>query len=125
MSEMSETPQIKEGRMSRLLAGLAIVLVGALFLARNLGVDLSFIWFDHWWATFLLIPTVLQLHRAWVRFQANGGYFTGEVTSALVGGIACGMVATLFLLGLSFGRWWPLFVILAGLAVMLPTHRTR
>lgn len=96
--------------------GIAIVLIGALLLARNLGVDLFFLKLHNWWAIFILLAAIPPLQQALAELKRNG--FTYTAANSLISVAAIVMLALLFLLGLSFWTWWPVFLIAAGLLLI-------
>lgn len=103
----------------RVTFGLALIVVGVLFLLRNyLGVPI-----DNWWAVFILIPAVGALWSAWIVWRTTGlayaaaGPFTGGVFFLAVAGI--------FLFELEWGRVWPVFLVIAGLGALLPSILRR
>jgi hypothetical protein len=100
------------------VAGTLLIVIGIIFLAENLGVRMP----QNWWAVFILIPAVLSFGSAWSAYQR-----TGEVTAAVRGGVAAGAVLTLialsFLLGVEWGRFWPVILILVGIGVLAGTWR--
>ena len=96
--------------------GLAIVVIGGLLLAKNLGVDLFFLDFHNWWAFFILFAALGPLHLAYRCYRREGvglAMFNALVTAGTII-----FIALIFLLGLSFGTWWPAFIIICGLYVM-------
>lgn len=106
----AETPT---GRTSGLVAGAALILVGTLILIDNwAGLDLN------WWALFILIPAASLLASAWRAYQADGR-LTAAVRGPLVGGAALLLVAGIFIFSLSWVTLWPLFLIIAGLGVLI------
>jgi hypothetical protein len=44
--------------------GLAVVVIGGLLLARNLGFELFFLDFHNWWAFFILLAAIGPLQQA-------------------------------------------------------------
>ena len=107
----------------RLFPAVAIIAIGVLFLANNLGYNLA--WFDHGngWAVIILLAAFAPLTRAWEVYQARGR-FDAEVAYCLLSAGAVVLVACMFLFSLDWGVWWPLFVILGGLYTLVP-HRRR
>ena len=101
--------------------GLAIVVIGGLLLARNLGFELFFLDFHNWWAFFILLAALGPLQQA-VSFYRKEGFGTA-VANSLVSAGAIVFIALMFLLDLSFGTWWPVFVVIGGLYMM--TSRDR
>lgn len=96
--------------------GLAVVLVGGVLLARNLGVDFFFLHLDNWWALFILVAAVGPLQQAYVIYRREG--WSMSVANSLVSAAFILAIALIFLLDLSFFTWWPIFVILGGLSMM-------
>lgn len=93
--------------------GLAVVIIGGLLLAKNLGVDLFFLDFHHWWAFFILLAAIGPLQLAYRCYQREGAGMA--MWNALVTAGSIIFVALIFLLDLSFGTWWPVFIIIGGL----------
>jgi hypothetical protein len=101
--------------------GLAIVVIGGLLLARNLGFELFFLNFHNWWAFFILLAALGPLQQAVSSYRKEG--WGVAVANSLVSAAAIVFIALMFLLDLSFGTWWPIFVIIGGLYMM--TNRNR
>lgn len=101
----------------RLFPALFVIALGVLFLLRNLGYGFDFFEFHNWWAWLILVAAVAPLTRAIEVYRANGKLDRAVAHHLLVAG-AVAVVATLFLLDLDWGRWWPLFVILGGLSML-------
>ncbi|MEK7728457.1 MAG: hypothetical protein AAB354_08580 [candidate division KSB1 bacterium] len=106
-------------RSNLIWGGLALIVLGGIFLARNF----ELVYFGrNWWAFFLLIPLFatfgsLQRHR-----QASGGKFTPEVRNAFIGMLSLAFIMCVFLFEWSWHAVWPVFIIIAGLAVLLETR---
>ena len=115
MPDEGKTPHRYE---YRLFPALFVIAFGALFLLRNLGVGFDFFQFHNWWAWLILVAAVAPLSRAVESYRASGK-FDGVVMHYLFVAGAVIVVAVLFLLDLDWGRWWPLFVILGGLAMLV------
>lgn len=103
-------------RTSNWPLGLAIVLIGGVLLARNMGVDLFFLNLHNWWALFILVLAIGPLQQAYVALRREG--LGLPVANSLVSAASIIFVALIFLLDLSFFLWWPVFLIMAGLYVM-------
>lgn len=101
--------------------GLAIVVIGGLLLARNLGYELFFLDFHNWWAFFILLAAIGPLQQAFSFYRKEG--LGVAVANSLVSAGTIVFVGLMFLLDLSFWTWWPLFVIVGGLYMM--TSRSR
>lgn len=102
----------------RITMGIVVILVGLLFLAREQGYNLDFLWLKNWWALFILIPAVAMYARVLARIRRTGR-FDADAAGTLIGALSTTLVAVLFLLDLGFGKWWPVFVILGGVAILL------
>lgn len=96
--------------------GLAVIVIGILLLARNLGLDLFFLDFHNWWAFFILAAAINPLLNAWKSYSDQG--FSQATFNYLVSGGTIVFIALIFLLDLSLGVWWPSFIIIGGLYMM-------
>ena len=100
---------------NRWLGGVVLIGVGLFFLLGNVfSVSLT----GNWWAVFILIPSFYSLQQAWYAYK-HDGYLSNKAHSNLIGGLLIGAVAFIFLFGLSFGDWWPLFLIIVGIGAIL------
>ena len=52
-------------------------------------------------------------------YRRNDGKFTAASRGPLIGGLLLLTLTVVFLLGLDWGRIWPVFLIIAGAAVLL------
>ena len=102
----------------RIFPALVVIAIGVTFLLRNLGVELPFLDTRNWWAWFILIAAVAPLSRAYEAWRARGRV-DAEVIYPLLTGSAVVLVAVMFLLGLEWRIWWPLFVIIGGLSILV------
>jgi hypothetical protein len=103
------------------IAGGVLILVGVVFLLTNVaGVSL-----DNWWALFILIPAIGSLWTAVSMYLKNDRQITAASTGPLIGGVALLAVTAIFLFNLDWGRVWPVFLIIAGAAVLLGVVRKR
>lgn len=116
-------PPQKKGRLasSSLPLGIAVVVIGGLLLARNLGFELFFLDFHNWWAFFILLAAIGPLQQAFTAYRREGMGFA--VANSLVSAGAIIFVSLLFLLDLSFWTWWPVFVIIGGMYMMTSRNR--
>jgi len=103
---------------SRLGTGLVVIAIGVIFLLRNLGIELPFMQFRNWWALFILAAALGPLSYAVHRFR-EAGRVDGLVLHSLLSALVIVLVASFFLLDLSWERWWPLFVIYGGLWMLV------
>ena len=101
--------------------GLAVVVIGGLLLARNLGFELFFLHFHNWWAFFILLAAIGPLQQAFSFYRKEG--LGAAVANSLVSAGAIVFIALMFLLDMSFGTWWPIFVIIGGLYMMTSRNR--
>jgi small-conductance mechanosensitive channel len=108
----------------RVIPALLVIAIGIFFLLGNLGVDFAL--FDHanWWAWFILTGAVWPLFDAVDRYRSTRAV-DGEVLRSLLTAAVIVMVALMFILELSWQRWWPLFVIYGGLWMLVGSPRTN
>lgn len=117
MSEPAPNSEPRRGRsaVSAVTWGITITLVGvALLLSTSGTLNLG-----RWWALFIFIPAIGSFVEAIVRFQHGGNRFTRQVASGFSGGLFLAAVAVMFLLGLDWGRYWGVFIVLAGVSLIL------
>lgn len=96
------------------VVGLVLILIGVLVMVQNL-TDLSL---KNWWALFILIPALGVLVDAWRMFQVERR-LSAAVRGPLVAAVALLLVVAIFIFNLSWGTMWPLFIIIAGVGVLL------
>ena len=96
-------------------AGVALILVGVFFLLVSAGVVRPA---GNWWAIFILVPVVVLLMTAWRRYRVTGR-FAPSVAWTLSSALYPLAVALIFLLNLDWGVVWPVFPIIAGLAMLM------
>lgn len=108
----------------RIFPAVAIIAIGMLFLANNLGYNLAFLDRGNWWAVIILLAALAPLTRAYEAYRACGRA-NAEVMYSLLSTAGIVLVGVLFLLDLDWGTWWPLFVILGGLFTLVPLRRRR
>lgn len=102
----------------RIALGVVVILIGALFLAHEHGYHIGFFGLDNWWALFILIPAAAMTVQVILRVRRLGR-FDAEAAGTSIGALATTLVAVLFLFELSFSKWWPLFIMLAGVAILV------
>jgi hypothetical protein len=93
------------------LIGIILIVLGVIFFLERLG-HLSL---ENWWALFILIPAFGAFAAAWDGYRRTGR-LTSAVRSSIFGGLIILTVALMFLLGLRWDIYWPLFVLLPGLS---------
>lgn len=99
-------------RRGGFLPGLVLILLGAIFLAENyFGTTLH-----NWWALFILIPALSTLATAYALWR--DGHTDGAIGS-FIAGIGFLILTALFLLDLPIGQLWPVFLIVAGVALLI------
>lgn len=107
----------------RIVPAAIVIGIGVLFLLNNLGYPLWFFFHGNWWALLILLGAIPSCTRAYERYRALGKLDATGV-HALLTGAAVVLVAVMFLAGLDWMVWWPLFVILGGLFTLVPRpHR--
>jgi hypothetical protein len=111
--QLRPEPERRRRRGGSLAGGLILILLGAVFLAQQAG------WpgLRNWWALFILVPAVINLGTAAMLFRRSGA-FTQGVRATFFGGLITLAVALIFLLDLSWEKWWPVFVLLPGLGLL-------
>ncbi|MFN8598440.1 MAG: hypothetical protein U0559_19925, partial [Anaerolineae bacterium] len=61
---------------------------------------------------------------AWRIYQNNGQRITPAVTGAFIGGLFPLAVALIFLFNMNWGVVWPIFLVIAGIAVLARSFGT-
>jgi hypothetical protein len=102
----------------RVIPALLVIAIGTFFLLGNLGIDFAL--FDHanWWAWFIFIGAAWPLFDAVDHYRSTGTV-DGEVLRLLLTAAVIVVVALMFILELSWQRWWPVFVIYGGLCMLV------
>jgi len=114
----SQTPQTARPARSAgaALGGLILIALGAIFLLQSLGLlGRNF----NWWALFILIPAVSSFWAAWMAVSRGGGRFNAAARGSLGVGLIIFTVALMFLMSLDWGLWWPLMLIVPGIAIFI------
>jgi hypothetical protein len=91
-----------------------LIVLGIILLLQQVG-NFSF---DNWWALFILIP-VLSAFASAFRIWQRAGRLTFAVWSTFYGGLFPLLVAVLFLFDLDWGDYWPLFILLGGVGMLV------
>ena len=121
MTEPAHSPS----RQWRIFPAIAIIAIGVLFLANNLGYTLAFLDHGNWWAVIILLAAFAPLTHAYERYRVIGKV-DAEAMYSMLSAAGVVLVGMLFLFQLDWGTWWPLFVILGGLFTLIPQrHRHR
>jgi hypothetical protein len=106
----------------RIVPAVIVVAIGVLFLLNNLGYPLWFFFHGNWWALFILLGAIPPFTRAYEIYRAHGK-LDAEGIHSLLAGSAVVLVSVMFLAGLDWTTWWPLFVILGGLFMLVRRPR--
>ncbi len=95
--------------------GAFLVVLGGVFLLQTLGIlDGS-----RWWADFILLPALILFGLAWLS-DALSGRRLRPLARILFGlGMVTLAVALMFLFNLDWMIWWPVMLIVPGLAVFI------
>jgi hypothetical protein len=113
---MPATPSIPkrpDETRSSWIIGVILIVLGGLFLLQTLtGFNL-----DNWWALFILIPAFSSFSNAY-RLQRENGRLTAAARGSLMGGLLLTFIAAVFLFSLDFGKYWPVFLIFAGISLL-------
>lgn len=108
----------------RIFPALIVIAIGVIFLIRNLGIEMPFFDSPNWWAWLILVAAVAPLSQAYEIWRARGRVDSAVIHS-LLRGVAVALVAMMFLLGLDWKVWWPLFLILGGLFTLVSDSGRR
>ena len=113
-SEKKDSWNWHHGRTQSWMPGLVLILIGVIFLLRNF----TALRLDNWWALFILFPAVSNFASAYERYRLLHT-FDRHVRGRLFWGLFLTLLSTDLLLGLDFAFIWPVFLILAGLGLLL------
>lgn len=116
MSDPSSSQRSASAR--RLVTGLVIVVVGIAVLMANLGVRLTIFDYPHWWALCLLVLALVPLIQAVQRYRRQQR-FDAQVGRSALAALTLITLGAGFIAGTAWHVWWPVFVVYAGLWVML------
>jgi len=111
-------------RVGEIATGSIVILVGLVFLANNFGIDFPFFGWHNWWALFILIGAAAPAARALDRYRSVAT-IDAQVARSLISVLAVVTVALIFLLDASFAVWWPVFMVIGGLSMLVPGGRRR
>ena len=114
MNEMPSSESSAKNRSGSVIGGIFLIGLGVIFFLQNLG------WFyvGNWWAFFILLGTAGAWGSALHIYQRNGQRITHGVIGNFIGGLFPLAVALIFLLNLDWGTMWPVFLVIAGIAIM-------
>ncbi len=114
----------RNSRIGKIVSGLILILIGLVFLADNLHVDLPLFGWHNWWALFILIGAASPAGRAIDRYRSVGA-IDAQVVHSMLSALAVVTVALIFLLDASFALWWPVFLVLGGLSMLVAGGKRR
>ena len=100
------------------MPGLTVILVGVIYLISRYDTSGRS---GRWWALFIAFSAFWFFERAWSRHRA--GMPLAKSAGQITTGLTILTIAVVLFLGASFGRVWPAFVIIAGIASILRTQR--
>jgi hypothetical protein len=99
------------------MPGLALIVVGVLFLAQNyLGLTLR-----NWWALFFLIPAFGSFSGAPDSLRRGDN---DEAMGEIVAGLGFTALTAAFLFDLEIGRLWPVALIIVGIGLLISRGRS-
>lgn len=122
-SPVNPAPQSRN-RGGGVVAGLVLILIGLVFLADNLNIDLPLFGWYNWWALFILIGAAAPASRAIDRYRSVGT-IDAQVAHSMLLALAAITVSLMFLLDASFAVWWPVFLVIGGLSMLASDGRRR
>jgi hypothetical protein len=119
MSDTTPAPQ-DDWRMRRRggegswIAGVILIVLGLAFLLERAGI-IAFV--GNWWAIFIYLAALGSFANVWRAYRARGS-FGPQAGGSLTWGLGLTVVATIFLLDLSWDAWWPAVVIAVGIGMV-------
>jgi hypothetical protein len=114
----------RKSRIGEVATGSVVILIGMIFLANNFGIDFPFFGWHNWWALFILVGAASPAARAFDRYRSVGT-IDAQVAHSMFSALAIVTVALIFLLDASFATWWPIFLVIGGLSMLVPGGRNR
>ncbi len=107
--------EIKNRDPQKSITGAVIlILIGVVFLVKRLGlVDI-----ENWWALFILIPAISSLSTL-IQDLRRGISITAVIAQGILGALFPAAIAAMLLFNLSWVKFWPIFIILAGFSMLL------
>ena len=122
----AERRQRREGRGDHgwggpWIGGVVLIVLGVLFLMQNFGWQLP----KNWWAAFILIPALGSLMAARRSYETNGGALDATVLGPGVVGLLLVALAVALFLGVNWGVFWPIVLIVVGMGVMARSYWRR
>lgn len=96
------------------IGGVLLIVLGVIFLLQNFGYPIP----QNWWAVFILIPAAAAFSGAWSIYQRNNRQVTAAARGALISGVILTALAGAFFFNFDFGKFWPVILILLGVAAL-------
>lgn len=93
---------------------IILILIGVVFLIKRLGI----VEIENWWALFILIPTISSLSSL-IQDLRRGISITAVIAQGILGALFPAAIAVMLLFNLSWVKFWPIFIILAGFSMLL------
>jgi hypothetical protein len=114
MNEMPPSQPSSSNHAGSIIGGIFLIGLGVIFFLQNMG------WFyiGNWWALFILLGTAGAWGNALHTYHKNGQRITQPVIGNFIGGLFPLAIAMIFLFNLDWGMMWPVFLIIAGVAVL-------
>lgn len=114
---MNDVTPDRQRQGSSLVAGIILIILGALLLALNLGLRFPLSLLDYW-PMALIVPGIVAVTMPSRHLSRSGGIWL------LATGLYCEIGVTQWF-GLSWFSAWPIFIIAYGLDVIFDVNRTR
>ncbi len=95
------------------IGGLILIGLGVIFLLQNAGA----LYFQNWWAFFILIPALGSFGGAYVEYRSSGR-FNAKARGSAVAGLVFTAIASVFLFNLNFSLLLPAVLIVAGISIL-------
>jgi hypothetical protein len=94
--------------------GLVLIILGLIFLLQNFYPN----FLVNWWALFIFIPAFWAFAGAFNIYQDNGRVTRGAA-GAFMAGVFLTVLTMIFLFNLALGLYWPVVLIIGGLALLV------
>ncbi len=93
---------------------IILILIGVVFLIKRLGI----VEIENWWALFILIPAISSLSNL-IQDVRRGISISAVIAQGILGALFPAAIAAMLLFNLSWVKFWPIFIILAGFSMLL------
>jgi hypothetical protein len=121
MSDMTPAPREewrahhRGGEEASWIVGVILILLGGAFMLERSGV---FVLTGNWWSVFIYLAAAASFLNMWRSYRARGEFGAGA-GSSLTWGLVLTVIATIFLLNLTWDMWWPAILIAVGVGMVL------